>query len=173
MFDWAAKLEVIPHAPGCYLMKDRRGKIVYVGKAKDLKNRVRSYFQPSGDQRAFVATLPSLLGDIDVIITKSDKEAMLLENTLVKQHQPKFNVKLKDDKNFLSLRIDTTHEWPRVEVVRSQKRDKARYFGPYHSAKSVRRTLHVLNRYFQLRTCPDAVLRSRTRRGRCAAGNSG
>lgn len=163
MFDWAAKLEVIPHAPGCYLMKDRRGKIVYVGKAKDLKNRVRSYFQPSGDQRAFVATLPSLLGDIDVIITKSDKEAMLLENTLVKQHQPKFNVKLKDDKNFLSLRIDTTHEWPRVEVVRSQKRDKARYFGPYHTAKSVRRTLNVLNRYFQLRTCPDAVLRSRTR----------
>ncbi len=144
-------------------MKDKRGKIVYVGKAKDLKNRVRSYFQPSGDQRAFVESLPRVLGDIEVIITNSDKEAMILENTLVKQHQPKFNVKLKDDKNFLSLRIDTTHDWPRVEVVRRQKRDKARYFGPYHTAKSIRRTLGVLNRYFQLRTCPDNVLNSRVR----------
>ena len=163
MFDWESKLEVIPHAPGCYLMKDGRQKIVYVGKAKDLKNRVRSYFQPSGDQRAFVGSLPLILGDIDVIITESDKEAILLENTLIKQHQPKFNVRLKDDKNFLSLRIDTTHDWPRVEVVRRQKKDKARYFGPYHTAKSIRRTLNVLNRYFQLRTCPDSVLNSRAR----------
>lgn len=144
-------------------MKDKRQKVVYVGKAKDLKNRVRSYFQPSGDQRRFVDSLPRILADIDVIITKSDKEAMILENTLVKQHQPKFNVKLKDDKNFLSLRIDTSHDWPRVEVTRRQKKDKARYFGPYHTAKSIRRTLNVLNRYFQLRTCPDSVLNSRSR----------
>ena len=162
-FDWQTKLAVIPHAPGCYLMKDRRDKIVYVGKAKDLKNRVRSYFAAGGDQRRFVERLPQILGDIEVIITKSDKEAMILENTLVKQHQPRFNVKLKDDKNFLSLRIDTDHQWPRVEVVRKQRKDKARYFGPYHTAKSIRRTLNVLNRYFQLRTCPDSVLKSRTR----------
>ena len=100
MFDWEEKLEVIPHDPGCYLMKDKRGNVVYVGKAKDLKNRVRSYFQPSGDQRTFVEALPHVLGDIDVIITESDKEAMILENTLIKQHQPRYNVKLKDDKNF-------------------------------------------------------------------------
>lgn len=163
MFDWEAKSDVIPHEPGCYLMKDQRGKVVYVGKAKDLKNRVRSYFQPSGDQRMFVEALPRLLGDIEVIITASEKEAMILENTLIKQHQPRFNVKLKDDKNFLSLRIDTSADWPRVQVVRKQKKDKARYFGPYHTATSIRRTLNVLNRYFQLRTCPDSVLNNRSR----------
>lgn len=163
LFDWQAKLEVIPHKPGCYIMHDRKGKVVYVGKAKDLKNRVRSYFQTSGDQRAFVEGLPRVLGDIEVIITESDKEAMILENTLIKQHQPRYNVKLKDDKNFLSLRIDTSHDWPRVEVVRRQRKDKARYFGPYHTAKSIRRTLNVLNRYFQLRTCPDSVLNTRSR----------
>ncbi len=163
LFDWQSKLDVIPHQPGCYIMQDRKGKVVYVGKAKDLKARVRSYFQPSGDQRAFVDGLPRVLGDIEVIITNSDKEAMILENTLIKQHQPRYNIKLKDDKNFLSLRIDTSHDWPRVEVVRRQKKDKARYFGPYHTAKSIRRTLNVLNRYFQLRTCPDSVLNSRSR----------
>ncbi len=163
MFDWESKLEVIPHDPGCYLMKDRRGNVVYVGKAKDLNNRVRSYFQPAGDQRTFVEALPHVLGDIDVIITESEKEAMILENTLIKQHQPRFNVKLKDDKNFLSLRIDNDAEWPRVQVVRRQKKDRARYFGPYHTAKSIRRTLNVLNRHFQLRTCPDNVLNNRTR----------
>lgn len=163
MFDWESKLEVIPHDPGCYLMKDKRGNVVYVGKAKDLNNRVRSYFQPSGDQRTFVEALPHVLGDIDVIITESEKEAMILENTLIKQHQPRYNVKLKDDKNFLSLRIDTDHEWPRVQVVRRRKKDKAKYFGPYHTAKSIRRTLNVLNRHFQLRTCPDSVLNNRTR----------
>jgi excinuclease ABC subunit C len=144
-------------------MKDRRGNVVYVGKAKDLNNRVRSYFQPAGDQRTFVEALPHVLGDIDVIITESEKEAMILENTLIKQHQPRFNVKLKDDKNFLSLRIDNDAEWPRVQVVRRQKKDRARYFGPYHTAKSIRRTLNVLNRHFQLRTCPDNVLNNRTR----------
>ena len=163
MFDWQAKLDIIPHKPGCYIMHDRKGKVVYVGKAKDLKNRVRSYFQASGDQRAFVRGLPNVLGDIEVIITNSDKEAMILENTLIKQHQPRYNVRLKDDKNFLSLRIDMNHPWPRVEVVRRQKRDGARYFGPYHTAKSIRRTLNVLNRHFQLRTCPDSVLGSRQR----------
>ncbi len=162
MFDHEEKLTTIPHEPGCYIMRDKRGKIVYVGKAKDLKNRVRSYFS-SGDTRAFVASLPKVLGDIETIITANEKEAMILENTLIKAHKPKFNVQLKDDKNFLSLRIDKSHEWPRVEVVRRQKKDKARYFGPYHNAKSIRNTLNLLNKYFQLRTCPDTVLNNRSR----------
>lgn len=162
-FDYEAKIALIPHEPGCYLMRDKRSKIVYIGKAKDLKNRVRSYFRASGDTRHFVARLPYILGDIDVIITGNEKEAILLENTLIKEHKPKFNIRLKDDKNYLSLRIDLKKTWPRVEVVRKRKDDGAHYFGPYHSARSVRRTLHIVNRYFKLRTCPDSVLNNRSR----------
>ncbi|QDG50842.1 excinuclease ABC subunit UvrC [Persicimonas caeni] len=162
-FDYEAKIEVVPHEPGCYLMRDKRGKIVYIGKAKDLKNRVRSYFRASGDTRAFVARLPYVLGDIEYIVTANEKEAIILENTLIKEHKPKYNVQLKDDKNFLSLRINMKHAWPRVDVVRKQKKDGAKYFGPYHSASAIRRTLKVLNKYFRLRTCPDSVLNNRSR----------
>lgn len=161
-FDYEAKIQAIPHEPGCYLMRDRRARIVYVGKAKDLKNRVRSYFN-AGDPRPFVKRLPKLLSDIETIITENEKEAIILENTLIKAHKPRFNVQLKDDKNFLSLRIDLDHDWPRVEVTRRPKKDKARYFGPYHSARSIRQTLNILNKYFQLRTCPDSVLDNRSR----------
>ncbi|MFU8803445.1 MAG: excinuclease ABC subunit UvrC [Bradymonadaceae bacterium] len=163
IFDYQAKLGVIPHEPGCYLMRDRRGRIIYIGKAKDLKNRVRNYFQVSGDSRPFVARLPHLLGDIETIITANEKEALILENTLIKAHKPRYNVQLKDDKNFLSLRIDLGQPWPRVEVVRRAKDDEARYFGPYHSAYSIRQTLKVLNKHFMLRTCPDGVLKNRSR----------
>ncbi|MFP4600622.1 MAG: excinuclease ABC subunit UvrC [Persicimonas sp.] len=162
-FDYESKIQVVPHEPGCYLMRDKRGKIVYIGKAKDLKNRVRSYFRASGDTRAFVSRLPYVLGDIEYIITANEKEALILENTLIKEHKPRYNVQLKDDKNFLSLRIDMDHPWPRVEVVRKQKKDGAKYFGPYHSASAIRRTLKVLNKHFRLRTCPDSVLQNRSR----------
>lgn len=164
LFDYESKIALIPHKPGCYIMRDRRGRIVYVGKAKDLKNRVRSYFAAStGDTRAFVSRLPKILSDIETIVTANEKEALILESTLVKAHLPKYNVLLKDDKNFLSLRIDTRGEWPRVEVVRRQNKDGAKYFGPYHAAKSIRKTLNLLNKYFQLRTCTDSVLHSRER----------
>lgn len=164
LFDYAAKLAIIPHAPGCYLMRDRRGRIIYIGKAKDLKARVRSYFAvSSGDPRAFVKRLPHILGDIETIITANEKEALILENTLIKTHLPRYNVRLKDDKNFLSLRIDTKAQWPRVEIVRKVREDGARYFGPYHSSHSVRQTLQVLNKHFMLRTCQDGVLANRSR----------
>ncbi len=164
LFDYAAKLAVIPHEPGCYLMKDRRGRIIYIGKAKDLKARVRSYFAlSSGDPRAFVKRLPHILGDIETIITANEKEALILENTLIKAHKPRYNVRLKDDKNFLSLRIDLKAPWPRVEIVRKPREDGALYFGPYHSSHSVRQTLQVLNKHFMLRTCQDTVLANRSR----------
>ena len=163
LFDYETKLALIPHKPGCYIMRDRRGRIVYVGKAKDLKNRVRSYFASSGDTRAFVQRLPRILSDIETIVTANEKEALVLENTLIKAHKPRYNVLLKDDKNFLSLRIDQKKDWPRVEVVRRQNKDGARYFGPYTDAPSIRRTLSLLNKYFQLRTCTDAVLNNRER----------
>src|SRR5690554_2090652 len=162
-FDYQARLKTIPHEPGCYLMRDRRGRIIYIGKVKDLKTRVRNYFQLSGDSRHFVARLPEILGDIETIITANEKEALILENTLIKAHKPRYNVQLKDGKAFLRLRIDMKQKWPRVEVVRQAREDNARYFGPYHSAHSIRQTLAVLNKHFMLRTCPDTVLNNRSR----------
>ncbi|RAL22895.1 excinuclease ABC subunit C [Lujinxingia litoralis] len=167
LFDIQARLATIPHEPGCYLMRDRRGRIIYIGKAKDLKNRVRNYFQVHGDPRPFVRRLPRILGDIETIITASEKEALILENTLIKAHKPRYNVLLKDDKSFLSLRIDRNQRWPRVEVIRSKGSGKARpgqrQFGPYSSAHALRQTLQVLNKHFMLRTCPDHVLHNRSR----------
>src|ERR1043165_6957476 len=99
------KLDTLPQAPGCYLMRDRKGVIIYVGKAVNLRARVRSYFTKT-DTRAFVQVLDQLLGDLEVILTNTEKEALLLENELIKKHQPRFNVMLRDDKNFISLRLD-------------------------------------------------------------------
>jgi excinuclease ABC subunit C len=157
-------LDALPAAPGVYIMKDRRGKTVYIGKAAVLRNRVRQYFQPaSGDSRDFVPLLEGIVADIETVVTSNEKEALLLENTLIKKHQPRFNVNLKDDKNYLVLRLDPEAEWPRLEVVRRLGSDKAWYFGPYHSATSCRETLRVVNRHFQLRTCTDHVLHNRRR----------
>jgi len=160
------KLTELPAEPGCYLMKDRRGAVVYVGKAASLRARVRSYFDAGrGDDRFFIPLLDELLGDVDVIVTRSEKEAVLLENELIKKHRPRFNVRLRDDKDFIVLRLDERHPHPRLEVVRARQRkdDGARYFGPYSSASSIRETLRIVNRHFQLRTCSDHVLEHRRR----------
>ncbi len=157
-----AKLAELPDAPGVYLMKNARGKVFYIGKAKSLRARVRSYFSGS-DTRAFVAFLDRLLADIEVILTSNEKEAMLVENDLIKEHQPYFNVDLRDDKRFLCLRLDLKKDYARLEVTRKFAKDGRRYFGPYHSAGSIRETLRTINRHFQLRTCSDQMMRSRTR----------
>jgi len=157
-------LDGLPTQPGVYIMKDARGKVIYIGKAAVLRNRVRQYFQPaSGDSRDFVPLLEGIVADIETVVTSNEKEALLLENTLIKRHQPRFNVNLKDDKNFLVLRLDPKAEWPRLEVVRRLGDDGAHYFGPYHSATSCREALRVVNRHFQLRTCTDHVLHNRRR----------
>jgi excinuclease ABC subunit C len=157
-------LDGLPAEPGVYIMKDARGKIIYIGKAAVLRNRVRQYFQPAtSDIRDFVPLLEGIVADIETVITANEKEALLLENTLIKRHQPRFNVNLKDDKNFLVLRLDPKAEWPRLEVVRRLGDDGAHYFGPYHSATSCREALRVVNRHFQLRTCTDHVLHNRRR----------
>ena len=169
-------LATTPRKPGCYLMKDRQGEVVYVGKAQDLRARLGQYFQPAtSDTRFFVGLLDRLLGSIEVIVAANAKEALLLENELIKRHQPRFNVKLKDDKNFLNIRIGPEHKFPRLQVVRKRKKDGADYFGPYHSATAIRQTLKVINRHFQLRTCRDSDFARRTRPclehqiGRCPA----
>jgi excinuclease ABC subunit C len=156
----------IPTGPGVYIMKDGGGSVIYVGKAKNLRARVRQYFRPgSDDSRAFIATglLGKNLAAVDTMVVENEKEALLLENHLIKEHQPRFNVKLRDDKQYLVLRIDPQKKYPRVEVVRNIQDDDARYFGPYHSATSARQTLRTINRYFQLRTCTDHVLATRKR----------
>ena len=158
------KLDKLPASPGVYVFHGEDGKVLYVGKARSLRNRVRSYFQPgSSDVRAFVNRLERELVDIETFVTHTDKEAALLENQLIKSHQPKYNVKLRDDKEFLSLRLDAKKPWPRLEVVRRPKPDGSQYFGPYHSATAARQTLRLVNRYFQLRTCTDIEFRLRSR----------
>lgn len=176
-------LDRISTEPGVYLFKDARGAVVYVGKAQNLRTRVRQYFRPGGDERFFVAAgfLGKAVQDVETIVVSSSKEALLLENHLIKKHQPKFNVKLRDDKQYLVLRLvdpvvpaggapalpaEGTQKravFPRVEVVRNIRDDQAHYFGPYHSATSARETLRILNRHFQLRTCTDHVLETRGR----------
>ena len=160
------KLDDLPVDPGCYLMKDRAGEVIYVGKAASLRSRVRQYFDPSrSDDRIFVPLLDDLLGDVQVIVTRSEKEAVLLENELLKKHRPRFNVRLRDDKDFIVLRLDERHPFPRLEVRRARepRREGARYFGPYASASSIRETLRIVNRHFGLRTCTDHVFDHRKR----------
>jgi len=160
----AQKLESLPVSPGCYIFKDKAGAVLYVGKAKSLRSRVRSYFQDSSsDVRAFIPFLRKLAADLDTIVTQSEKEAAILENNLIKEAKPRFNIKLRDDKEYLSLRLSTEHAWPRLELVRKPKPDNARYFGPYHSATAARRTLHMVEKHFQLRTCSDREIESRKR----------
>jgi excinuclease ABC subunit C len=158
------KLETLPVSPGCYLFKEASGAVIYVGKAKSLKSRVRSYFQAgSSDGRYFIPLLRRVVGDVETVVTASEKEASVLENELIKKHRPRFNVKLRDDKEFLCLRLDTRAEWPRLEPVRRPEPDGSRYFGPYHSASSARRTLRLIGKHFQLRTCTDLDMKSRSR----------
>ena len=166
-----ALLDRLPATAGVYLMKDLLGRVVYVGKAKNLRNRVRSYFRASGDSRAFVGLLPGLLGDLEVVVTPSEKDALILERELIGQHHPRFNIDLRDDKNYLSIRISADKPYPRLVLERrhpSPARGRAReqggrWFGPYPSAQAVRETYKLIQRVFQLRSCPDRVFRDRLR----------
>ncbi len=160
----AEKLDGLPVRPGVYLFKGAEGQVLYVGKAKSLRSRVRSYFQAgNSDERAFLPRLVREVEDVETIVVGTEKEAAILENSLIKEKQPRYNVKLRDDKEFLTLRLDPGRSWPRLDLVRRPASDRARYFGPYHSATSARRTLHLVNKHFQLRTCSDRELNSRSR----------
>jgi len=164
----------LPTCAGVYLFQDRQGKVIYVGKAINLRARVRQYIA-GHDERMMVPFLVRAAVDVDVVVTDTEKEALLLENTLIKKHRPRFNAKLRDDSNFLHLRVDPRSKWPQYSLVRNIRDDGARTFGPYHSASKARHTLAFLQRAFPLRTCSDAVLKSRRRpcllhqMGRCCA----
>jgi len=146
-------LKTIPAKPGVYLFRDERGELLYVGKAKSLRPRVRSYFQRTPDSRSTIAQLPARVADVEVIVTGTEVEALHLEQNLVKRHRPPFNVRLRDDKSFPYIAVTVEDEYPRVMFTRERHRRGVVYFGPYASAKKVRETLDVLNRVFQFRPC--------------------
>jgi excinuclease ABC subunit C len=157
-----AKIAALPSEPGVYLMKDVSGQVIYVGKAVNLCDRVRSYLT-GADQRTFVPMLEQMLADIETIIVKNEKEALLLENELIRRHKPRFNARPKEGRNFIYLRLDPKQRYPHLEVTRQVRRDGARYFGPYPLARALRDTLRIVNRYFKLRTCSDHDARSHKR----------
>jgi excinuclease ABC subunit C len=157
-------LASLPTTPGVYIMKDAAEKILYVGKALNLRSRVRSYFREGGDKRFIIPFLRSRVTSIETVITDTEKEALLLENTLIKKYKPRYNISLRDDKTYISLRLDITHRWPRLHRTRRRKRgDKALYFGPYSSASAVKETIRFLQRLFPIRSCGDRELENRAR----------
>lgn len=159
------KLKTLPPLSGVYLMKNGSGKVLYVGKAKNLNVRVRQYFNPGQDGRDMIPYLTAQVTDIETIVVPNEKEALLLENTLIKRHKPKYNVLLKDDKTFISLMVNNLHKYPRVTLIRSKgkPKEKGLYFGPYTSAYAARHTLEVMQKLFPLRQCSDRELVARKR----------
>ena len=157
--------DTYPTAPGVYLMFDEKEKVLYIGKANNLRRRIKQYFVPGRDGRMMVPFLTAKVKRIDTIVVSSEKEALLLENTLIKEHQPRYNALLKDDKTFFSLMVNKSHKWPMLRVVRFKgKAPKGNlYFGPYTDAFAARKTLSLLRHLFQLRQCSDHELASRTR----------
>jgi excinuclease ABC subunit C len=160
------QLQRIPTEPGVYLMKDAAGRILYVGKANNLRSRVRSYFRGGGDGRLRVPALMKRVRDVDFITTGSERDALILESEMVRVHQPRFNVDLRDDKTWLSLRLDPSMTWPRLDPVRRWRKDGARYFGPYLLDTHARRVLTALRGAFPMRNCSEGVFRSHKRLGR-------
>ena len=173
-------IESIPKLPGIYIMKDHRSEILYIGKAKVLRNRVRSYFQDSRNLHPRTRIFLDKVDDIKFLTTKTEAEALILESNFIKKHQPKYNVLLKDDKHYPYLRLTTQEKFPRLEVVRRIKKDKATYFGPYTMVKEVRETIRLIYKIFPLRQSKDKLDGSPLRRpclnhqmGRCLAPCAG
>ena len=158
----ARTVKTAPQSPGVYLMKDGRERIIYVGKAKNLRARLRNYAGGT-DTRPMIPFLMARISRCEYIVTATEKEALILENTLIKKHRPRYNVTLRDDKNYFCIRVDMEKDFPRFELVRRIRRDGARYFGPYSSSAAVKKTLHFLQQVVPLRTCTDRELALRRR----------
>jgi excinuclease ABC subunit C len=161
-FDARSFVDSLPGRPGVYRMLDGEGQIIYVGKARNLKSRVASYFQPSNVQPK-VQALIAKTANMEVTITNSDTEALLLEYNLIKKHRPRFNVVLRDDKSFPYLHLETNHDFPRLNFYRGSRKEPGKYFGPYPSAGAVRDTLQQLQKLFRIRNCDDTYFANRSR----------
>ncbi len=169
-----AKIKNAPRSPGVYLMKDGAGEILYVGKARDLRVRIRAYFART-DARAMIPFLVSRIREVEFIVTGTEKEALILENNLIKEHRPRYNVDFRDDKAYFNIRIDPQEPFARFQLIRRPKNDGARYFGPYPSSSAAKETLRFLQTIVPLRSCRDRELNARRRPcleyeiGRCSA----
>ena len=159
--DLKLKINNLPQKPGIYFLKNRESEIIYIGKARSLRNRVRSYFQPTPDPK--VKNILRETADVDFILTESEKEASFLENNFVQQYQPKFNLRLKDDKSFPYLKLTIQEKFPGIYFTRRVESDGARYFGPFSPAHQARNTIHLITKYFGIRTCQEAVPGKRKR----------
>ena len=154
---FSTRLAAVPLKPGVYIHRDSEEKVLYVGKSTSLRNRLRSYFGSKNNLNAKTTELISRIADFEFIVTESEQEALLLENSLIKKHKPRFNVRLKDDKTYPYIKVDLTEDFPRVYVTRRTENDGAKYFGPFASAGSVRKTLDLLKRLFPYRSCTKAI----------------
>ena len=183
MKNWGEKLEekitMLPDSPGCYLMKDRDAEVIYVGKAVNLKNRVRSYFRDTAHTPK-VAAMISHIDDFEILLCETNLEALILECNLIKRHQPYYNILLKDDKHYPYLKVDTRQPYPRLELCRRMENDGAKYFGPYIGASAVRQVMEAVRDVFPLRTCRQALPARTAKRpcvnydiGRCMAPCAG
>src|SRR5215467_7419142 len=147
------KLKELPTRPGCYLHKDANGTVIYVGKAVNLRNRVRSYFQKGANHTPKVRRLVSHIADLEYIVTDTELEALVLECSLIKKYQPHYNVRLRDDKQYPYLCLTTSEPFPRLILVRRVRQDNNRYFGPYPGSRAVYATMELVNRVFPLISC--------------------
>lgn len=156
-------LQTVPKTPGVYRMLDKQSRVLYVGKAKNLKNRLTSYTRFSGSDHNKTTVLLSKVWRVDTILTNTEKEALILEASLIKKHKPKYNIILRDDKNYPLIKVTVQDAWPRVHMTRRRKKDGAKYFGPYSSSSSMWATLRLLADLFPLRKCKGNTVRPRTR----------
>ena len=156
-FNIEEELKKLPGKPGVYIMHDKTDEIIYVGKAISLKNRVRQYFQSSRNKSQKIVKMVEHIDHFEYIITDSELEALVLECNLIKEHRPKYNTMLKDDKSYPYIKVTVGEDYPRILFARQMKRDKAKYFGPYTSAGAVKDTIELLRKIYKIRTCSKAL----------------
>ena len=163
MKPFETKIALLPKTPGVYILKNKKSVIIYVGKAKNIRNRVQSYFKQYAGPPSKVNTMVSHIDDLEHIVTTTEKEALILEGTLIKRHRPRYNVILKDDKNYPYLKLSLEEQFPRLSLVRRVKKDSSLYFGPFTSAQAVRETMRVIQQHFLLRKCQSKHFQFRNR----------
>jgi len=151
------QLKTLPAKPGVYLFRDNQGKVIYVGKAASLRNRMRAYFSPNTSLSSKIEKLVARISDFETVITDSEQQALILECNLIKKYRPIYNVRLKDDKTFPYLKIDVKNDWPSVRITRRFHKNSDRYFGPFASASSLRQTLRLIKKIFPFRSCNKAI----------------
>jgi excinuclease ABC subunit C len=159
----AAQVGKIEKAPGVYQFKNRHGTLLYIGKARDLKKRVQSYFQAGRPHEPKTQVMLGQAATVETIVTRTEKEALILESNLIKRHRPRYNVVLKDDKRYPSIRLNLNQPYPNLNIVRKIQNDGALYFGPYASSAAVRQTIKFIHKTFKLRKCRTKTFLSRTR----------